>query len=457
MEVNAVKEPFFSHDKFFYKSFFGMMVGVALQSLVAYSVNMTDNIMLGMYNQDALSGAATVNQIFFLVQQITMAIGSALIILTSQYWGKEKIEPICVLTGVALKAGLIFGFVVVAICSAFPVQILQLFTPSPAIIQQGVDYLNLLQWTFILFIISNTLICALRSVGTVKIAFYISIISLIVNAGINYVLIFGKWGFPELGITGAAIGTLIARILEVAIVVIYIWKIDKKIKLFEHNFWRNDATLNLDYRRVATPLIVNQIFWAVSVPIQTAILGHLSDDAIAANSIATTFFQYLKVIVVAFTSAASVMVGNAIGRGVLTEIRSQARSMAVIVTIIGVILAIILYLLRYPLLSMYTLSDTAFDMSLQFMVVMSFVMVGMSYQLPVSTGIIQGAGDTHFILKMNMVSIWAIVMPFSFLSAFVWQWPVYLVVLMLQSDQIFKCIPVFIRFRSYKWIRKLAR
>lgn len=457
MELKENKEYFFSHDKFFYKSFFGMMVGVALQSLVAYSVNMTDNIMLGMYSQDALSGAAMVNQIFFLVQQITMAIGSALIILTSQYWGKDKIGPICVLTGIALKAGLIFGFIVVAICSLFPVEILGIFTTSPAIIQQGVDYLSLLQWTFILFIISNTFICALRSVGTVKIAFYISIISLIVNAGINYVLIFGMWGFPEMGVTGAAVGTFIARLLEVIIVVVYVWKIDKKIHLFEYNFWQNDKILTFDYRKVATPLIVNQIFWAVSIPIQTAILGHLSDDAIAANSIATTFFQYLKVIVVAFTSAASVMIGNAIGRGFLADIRSEARSMAVIVTIIGVVLAIVLYLLRYPLLSVYALSDTAFDMALQFMIVMSFVMVGMSYQLPVSTGIIQGAGDTHFILKMNMVSIWAIVMPLSFLSAFVWQLPVVWVVLMLQSDQIFKCIPVFIRFRSYKWIRNLAR
>ena len=456
--TSGSKEYFFTHDKAFYKSLFSMLIVVSLQNIVAFSVNMTDNIMLGAYNQEALSGATTVNQIFFLVQQFSMAIGSALIILTSQYWGKEKTQPICILTGIALKFSLALDFIFVFICSLCPAEILHLFTDSKEIVAQGVAYLSLLKWTFIFFIISNTLICMLRSVQTVKIAFYISIISFIVNASINYVLIFGKFGFPEMGVTGSAIGTFIARLLEVIIVVIYLWKFDKKLHLFKHKFFfSSDKKLALDYRKVATPLIICQIFWAISIPMQTAILGHLSDDAIAANSVAITFFQYLKVIVVAFTSVASVMIGNAIGQGDMKKIRSDARSMTFIVVIIGIILAISLFLLRYPLLSMYNLSYEATNLSLNLIIVMSIVMVGMSYQLPVSTGIIQGGGDTQFVMRMNLISIWVIVMPLSFLSAFVWHFPIEWVVLIIQSDQIFKGIPTFIRFRSYRWIRKLAK
>lgn len=456
--VNSGKEYFFTRDKTFYKSFLGMTLIVALQNLIAFSVNMTDNIMLGSYSQSSLSGAAIVNQIFFVVQQITFGIGNAMVMIGSQYWGRRKTGPICEITGIALKMGGIFSAIIIFCCSFFPAEFISLFTNSAPIIEQGCEYLYLMQWTFVLFIFSSILMSTLRSVETVKISFYISIVTLIVNAGINYTLIFGKFGFPEMGITGAAIGTLAARILELAIVVAYLFKLDTKIRIFSYgNIFKADNCLKKDFYKVLIPIIINQFFWAISIPIQTAILGHLSDDAIAANSISSTFFQYLKVVVIALSSASSVLIGIAIGRGDLARVRSDARTMAAIDVVVGIILAIALYLLRYPLLSMYQLTDAAMELSLNLIIVMSFVMVGMSYQLPVLIGIIQGGGDTNFVVKLNLISMWAIVMPLSFLVAFVWNFPVELVVLIIQSDQIFKCVPAFIHFRSYKWIRKLAR
>ena len=181
---------------------------------------------------------------------------------------------------------------------------------------------------------------------------------------------------------------------------------------------------------------------------QTAILGHLSDDAIAANSIATTFYQYLKVIVIAMSSVSAVMIGNAIGRGDMKRIKSDARTMAVIDAVIGAVLGAALFLLRRPLISLYTLTPAASDMAVNLTAIMSIVMVGMSYQMPVSFGIIQGGGDAGFTMKMNLISTWCIVMPLSFLAAFWWKWPVEAVVLVIQSDQIFKGLPTFLRFRK---------
>lgn len=201
----------------------------------------------------------------------------------------------------------------------------------------------------------------------------------------------------------------------------------------------------------------SQVLWGVSVPMQTAILGHLSSDAIAANSVATTFYQYLKVIVIAMSSTSAVMIGNAIGRGDMKRIKSDSRTLAVIDVLIGLVLGIALILMRRPLLSMYNLSDNATTMALHLIVIMGFIMVGMSYQMPVSFGIIQGGGDAKFTMKMNMISTWCIVMPLSFMAAFWWKLPVELVVIIIQSDQIFKGLPTFIRMRSYKWIKKLTR
>ena len=189
---------------------------------------------------------------------------------------------------------------------------------------------------------------------------------------------------------------------------------------------------------------------------QTAILGHLSDDAIAANSVATTFYQYLKVIVIAMSSVSSVMIGNTIGRGDREKVKAAGRTLSVIDVGIGLTLGLILFLLRDPLLSMYDLTPSASVMARNLIAIMSIIMVGMSYQMPVSFGVIQGSGDSKFTLKLNLISTWLIVMPLSFLTAFVLKWPVEAVVFVIQSDQIFKGLPTFLRFRSYNWIHKLT-
>lgn len=236
--MKTTRTTFFTRDKKFYKTFFRLMLVVALQNLVAYSVNMLDNIMLGSYSQNALSGAATVNQIFFIVNQLALSIGNALVAICSQYWGKQETGAIRKMTGVALALSVLIGAIVVTACTCIPEQLLRIFTTSPEIIAEGKAYLGLLKWTFLLFMISNLLIAMLRSVETVKISFVISVVSLITNGCINYTLIFGHFGFPEMGIQGAAVGTLTARMLELLIIVVYIWKIDTKVRLFDINLFR---------------------------------------------------------------------------------------------------------------------------------------------------------------------------------------------------------------------------
>lgn len=456
-KAQVIREPLFTRDRGFYRTLFSMLSFVAMQNLVAYSVNMADNIMLGSYSQSALSGAAIVNQIFFIVQQLSLSIGNSLVVLSSQYWGKKETGPIRTLTGITVRFGFLCSILILLLCTIWPYQLLSLFTSDEAILAQGTEYLSLLKWTFVLFMISNILMAVMRSVRTVNISFYISIMSLIVNVCINYTLIYGNFGFPEMGVRGAAIGTLVARVLEFAVVVTYVLIFDRKIRLKLSDLIRKDSSLSRDYRKVAIPLITSTMVWSLSVPMQTAILGHLSEDAIAANSVATTFYQYLKVIVMAMASTSSVIIGNTIGSGNIGKVKAAARTLSVIFVCLGLILGSILFLLRYPLLSLYSLSPTATALATDLIALMSLIMVGMSYQMPVISGIFQGGGDVRFTMALNMISVWLIVMPLSFLSAFYWKLPVVLVVLAIQSDQLFKCIPAFFHLRSYKWIRKLTR
>jgi putative MATE family efflux protein len=301
---------------------------------------------------------------------------------------------------------------------------------------------------------------ALRAVEIVKISLYISIVSLVLNVFINYTLIFGNFGMPELGIRGAAIGTLTARIVELIIVLVYLIR-DKRLALFSENFLKGSREMNHNFLQVCIPVYLSAILWAVTVPMQTAILGHLpgrnSSDVIAANSVVTTFYQYLKVISAAMGSAAGVMIGKIIGTGDIEETKAEARSISVICVGIGAVLAILFLIARKPLLSLYSLTPAAMDLANQMMYLFAVIIFSMTYMMPVANGVIRGGGDTHFYLKMNLISVWAIVMPLSFMSAFWWKWPPVWVVLMVQSDQIFKSIPTFLRVRSYKWIHQMAK
>lgn len=165
----------FTRDRNFYKTLFHLMMIVVFQNIIAYSINMADNLMLGMYSQSSLSGVATVNQIQFLLQQMTLAIGDTLVIIASQYWGQKKTKPIRTFTGIALATGLILGLIVFILTTLFPREILMLFTKRESYIIQGMDYLSLIRFTYPLFVLSTILMAALRSVETVSIALKVSI------------------------------------------------------------------------------------------------------------------------------------------------------------------------------------------------------------------------------------------------------------------------------------------
>ena len=455
---NTAREPFFPRDKEFYQTLVRLMSVVVLQNLVAYSVNMADNLMLGAYSQAALSGAATVNMVQFMVQQITMAIGDSVVVLGSQYWGQRRTGPVRRLAGIALTVGLVFGLGVFAWTSLAPRSLLTLFTDEEAYIAEGMAYLRLIRFTYPIYVVTTILMAALRSVEVVKIALRVSLLSLAVDVGINYTLIFGHFGAPELGINGAAVGTLTARILELLIVLWYVLRRDDRLQLFRENPFRFDKTLTGSYFRIFVPSFLSNFLWSIATPIQTGILGRLSADAIAANSVSTTVFQYLKVLTVGEASASAVQMGKIVGSGCEEKkIRAYSRTLQVIYVAIGLTLAAALYFVRIPFLRMYSLTPTALELADQIMRLLCIIMAGMAYQMPTGVGIIKGGGDVKFMLVTNVISTWGIVMPLSYLAAFVWRLPIVWVVALLNSDQVFKCLPTAIHCNRYRWIKRLTK
>ena len=444
-------------DTSFYRKFLTIYVALVLQNVVTLSVNLADNMMLGSYSETALSGVAAVNQIQFIYQQLLMALGDGLVIFCSQYWGKRQTEPMKKISATAMHAGLLIAILLFALVSIFPRQAVGIFTTEESIIREGVSYLSIIRFTYLFFAVTQILLATLRSVEVVKIAFYLSVMTFFVNCGINYVLIYGQFGAPEMGAAGAAIGTLAARMTELVVLIIYIIKKEKQLHLSIRSYLQHDRVLSGDYFRVTAPMLVVQGLWGVNTALQTVILGHMTAAAIAANSVASTIFMMVKSMAVGAASTASIIIGNTIGTGDIALVKKYSGRLQRIFVVIGLVSGLLLFLIRVPILQLYDLSASTKEMANTFLIILSVVVIGMSYQMPTNNGIIRGGGNAMFVVKMDLISIWGIVIPLSFVMAFVVKASPATVVCCLNADQIFKCIPAFLESHYGNWIRKLTR
>ena len=467
-------------NKTFYRNFFSIYIALVLQNVVTLSVNLADNMMLGAYSETSLAGVAAVNQIQFVYQQFLLALGDGLVIFCSQYWGKRQTAPMKKIAATAMHAGLLIAIALFVLVSLFSRQAVGIFTTDGPIIGEGVRYLRIIRFTYLFFAVTQLLLAALRSAETVRIAFQLSILTFFINCGINYVLIFGNFGAPRMGVRGAAVGTLIARMIECAVLIAYIAKKDKNLNLKLKDYLQFkvqvlillcDKNLNLklkdylqfdrvlakDYFKVTAPMLFVQGLWGVNTALQTVILGHMKATAIAANSVASTLFLMVKSTAVGASSAASVIIGNTIGTGDIARVKEYSGRLQKMFIVIGVLSGIFLFFIRIPVLGLYDLQPATKEMANAFLIILSVVCVGMSYQMPTNNGIIRGGGNAMFVVKMDLVSIWMIVLPLSFIMAFVVKASPIVVVCCLNADQIFKCVPAFLESHYGNWIRKLTR
>ena len=446
-----------TRDRAFYQSFLRLCLTLMLEQAVILSVNLADNMMLGAYSEEALSGVAAVNQIQFVYQQLVYGVTNGLLVLGTQYWGQKRVAELRRLSAIGLRLETALSVVLFVLVSVFSRPALRIFTPNEAFIAQGVDYLRIVRFSYPFFALTALMLGTMRMVESVRIALRVSIISLCLNVAINYLLIFGRLGAPEMGVRGAAVGTLAARAAECVIVAVHMFRREKTLDIHLRDYRRIDRAMLRDVLRVGTPVLITSALWGVSNALQTVILGHMSDSAISAQSISSTVFLLLKVTSVGAASAASVMIGRTVGTGDIGKVREYSRTLQAMFLCIGAVLALMMLSLRRPLLRVYRVSDETRALADAYMVIQSVVLFTMSYQMPVNTGIIRGGGDTRFVLWLDLISIWGVVMPLSLLGAFVWHWPPVAVIICLNADQCFKCVPAFLRVRGDRWIKRLTR
>lgn len=447
-------------DKTFYQTFAVLTLSLALQNLLTYSVNLADNVMLGRFSQDALSGASLCNQLQFFLQMLVQGVGEGVVVLGARYWGKKELEHIPHIIGAGLRFGITIAAAMFVVALLFPQQIIRLMSNDPTITEQAVQYLRIICFTYVIFALTNMLTASLRAIGIVKIGYMISFSTLCINICLNYVLIYGNFGAPVLGIRGAAIATLVSRTVELVIVLWY-------LKFREHTLvlnWRKllliDTSYIRDYMQVSLPVLVTQALWGLSSIAQTAILGNMSGSTmvVPANSISVLVFQILSVVGYGAASAAAILTGRTLGEGHKDRIAQTAFTFQVIFCGIGVCTGLLIWLSRTPVLQIYdTLTPQAARLTAQFIAVLAVTSVGTCYQMAADCGILRAGGDTRFAMWNNMVFTWLICLPCAALSAFVFHLSPVVVFFCLKMDQLGKCPVIFLRVRSQKWVKQITR
>lgn len=439
------------------RMFLAIALPVALQNLLTYSVGLMDSIMVGSLGEVQLSAVSVANQPFFLFMMCIFGLSSGACVLISQYWGKKDTLTISKVFGVVIKLSLIVGVIVTLIVAIIPRQVMLLYTPEEPVVEYGMQYLRIVLFSYIPFAFTNTYLTCVRSVERVKIAVVVYSISFVVNVFFNYVFIFGKFGAPAMGVAGAAVGTVIARLTELVIVLIYALKKEKRVELRLKYIVKNEKWLFRDFIKFAMPVVVNEMMWAVGSSAQMAILGRMSVSAVATVSIVSTAMQVTTVFVYGAASATLVIVGKYIGARRYNTARKSANWLVIANIVIAAVTAVVFLLLRDTFMSFYTITEETRIALIGTMFVAAVIIVFQAVNMSCIVGVFRGGGDTMFAMYLDIIAMWAIAVPIGALGGLMWGFAIPLVYFLLRSDEVVKAIVCLIRMKGGKWLKDVTR
>ena len=448
---------FLVKDKNFYKVLFSIALPIAAQNFITFTVSLADSLMLGKVGEIALSGANLANQLFFILMIVTFGVTSAAMVFASQYWGKDDIYSMKRIITIMLRLAAIISVIASALAICIPETVMSWYSDDPEVIAAGASYLRIIGWAYPFYSITNAMASVLRSAHIVKISIVIYLSSLIVNVSLNWILIFGNFGAPEMGIRGAAIATACARVVEFIILLIYLTFFEKKIHYtFKDLFVPVKNYLNA-FLKTGAPVVLNEAVWSIGTSVLSMIIGHISTEFVSANSIANIIWQCVWVVVSGMGNATSVVIGNAIGRGENRElVLNKAKTIVLLSAVMGVISAVLLIIIRGPVINFYEVSEQTKALAYDLIVSYAIIIVFQSMSVQYVVGIFRGGGDTKTAMLVDVLFLWTVAIPLGAITGLVLGWAPPFVYIMLRSDEFFKNIMSFIRLRSGKWIKDIT-
>lgn len=444
-------------SKDFYKKVLALVIPMALQNLINTGITTADVVMLGKVGENVLSGCSLAGQIQFILNLIFFGITSGATVLTAQYWGKGDRRSIEKVLGIALRVSMIIALLFTIVTLMFPAHLMRIFTAEQQVITEGVKYLKIVAYTYLFQAVTMVYLNIMRSVERVVISTMVYLVSMVINIVFNAVFIFGLIGFPVMGIKGAAASTLLARMIELIMVLVYAkWK-NKDVRLHISDIWARNPLLFQDFLRYSLPVIINELIWGAGFSANAAIIGHLNSSAVAANSVAQVTRNLATVIVFGIANAASIMLGKVIGENKTELAEKYAKRFIGLSVFFGAMGGGLVLVARPFVISHLSLSERSAEYMGFMLLCMAVYVMTQAVNTTLIIGVFRAGGDTKVGLFIDAGSMWCCSIIFGALAAFVFHASVEVVYLILLSDELIKLPFSFGRYRQKKWLKNVTR
>lgn len=443
-------------DKDFFNKLFHIALPVAFQSLMLASVAAADALMLGHIEQNAMSAVSLATQIQFVQNMFIFSITMAESILGAQYWGKQDRIALNKLFHISLKLSVGISVLFFIGCLIFPQYLMMIFTNEKVLIDIGAKYLKIAGWSYLITGISQCYLTMMKVSDHPGRTATISSCTVLINIIMNAVFIFGLFGIPKMEAEGAAVATLISRIVEVVWVVGISYKKNYIHPQIKYTFVY-DRLLFGDFLKCLWPLLGAGLFWGIGFTSYSAFMGHLGTDATAANSVTAVVRELLCCFCNGISTAAGIMIGNELGAGNLDKGKLYGQRLLIISFWCGAIITVLMLALTPVVSHFVKLTDAANKYLVQMMLVTSVYMFGRCVNGIVINGIFDCGGDTMFDVYSLAACMWGLAIPLAFLGTFIFHWPVIIVYACTCIDEVGKIPWMLIHFKKYKWVKDLTR
>lgn len=443
-------------DKKFLKKVLIIGLPVAIQNLINTTVNMLDTFMIGSLGDDYVSAVGLASKVFFVMNLLIFGIVSGSSVLLSQYYGKKDSNNLNTTFGFMLLLSLVGGLLFFVLAISIPNELMRIFTKSDNLIEIGAPYLRIVSISYIFTAFTMAFGGLLRSINRTRAPMIATIISVLLNVICNFILIFGKLGAPRLLANGAAIATIIARVVEFLIVLFYLIFAKLDIKFSIKEMLKINKNVVIKNLRFSLPVIINELGWGLGTTMYSVIYGHMSDDVVAAMTIAVALEDMVYALLFGVSTACAVIVGNQLGANQLEEAKKTARKLLLAGIILSLLLGGVLVLLVNPYILLYKTTDVVRKMIIRVCIAYAIFMPVRTFNLIMIVGILRSGGDTLFTMIMELSCLWGIGITFGACGAFLWHLDVLYVFILFETEQVAKAIIGYFRYKEKKWVKNIA-
>ena len=452
----------FRREPGFYPKLLSLALPILLQNLITNSLGLVDTFMVGTMGQGPLAGVTLANIPVFVVQLMMFGIQSGSSVLISQYRGKGDLRAINRIMGIGMYAAGAIGLAFALVMGFLPERFMGLFGNDPAVVATAARYARIVGWSYFFDSFVQVYIGVHRAMGDPNRGLVILGVSMASNTFLNWVFIFGNLGAPRLAEQGAALATLLARVLSCSIAVAWA-ALDRNFKLDPALLFRPGGEMVRRFVRFATPVMCNETFWGLGTSLFPTIMGHMegSEDILAAYAISGNITNLCTVGVFAISGTAAILIGQAIGSGRKDEVYSLGALLNVLAFLFGlgaglVFLGVLYFVVAPFLYPLFELSGAAREICTMMLTIMFCMMPLRSYECTSIVGVLRGGGDVRMATLIDLTPLWAVALPLAALSGLVFHLGILWVYLSMMSENVVKTVLSTRRFLSGRWINDVT-